>query len=732
MFHRKARLGGLSARVGLGITCGGLVVAGGWLTATAEAATVTCPTVSATGVVTPAPVSGVDWAGCSLVGADLAGVYLTNANFSSANLTGANLTNASLYSDNLSGTNLAAATLTHLFSGGITGTPAVFPANWSLLAGHLLGPEAEILRADLANVNLSGRDLAGVVLSGDNLSGADLSGTDLSGAQLDSSQLTGVNISGADLSGGNLGGASSGAVTTSPATSLPANWTALDGYLIGPSANLTGADLAGLNLSGADLKDSVLTNAIIAGTALAQADITGIQTGGLTGSPLSLPPNFIITSNGFVVGPGADLTNALLSGFDLAGDDLAGANLWLATLKGTDLADADLSGANLLNANLTGASLVAADVAGSDFSFVTLTSADLSQTDFSSVDLTAVLSGKITGSPAALPANWQVLDGYLVGPGADLKQASLPGVNLAGADLDGTIFAIANLTSANLTGANLSNGSVGNANLTGARLDNANLNDTSAEGTNLTNASLAGISDTLANFANDTWLNTTCPDGSNSNAYDDGCFSPLDTKPPAVSVTGVANGKVYVTGDVPKAGCRTTDAGTVTKPASVKVTTTGKNGVGRFTAACSGAVDRAGNTQKAPVSVRYIVAYGLHGFIAPGNGATVARSSKTITVRFRLTSANGSPISASVEKSLASAHYARVKLAGPGITAVTVNCGWNAPQGDLTCAIRIPSGVKTGGSQKYTLTAAEGLVGYGFLTVPAVHGTANPEVIHFK
>jgi hypothetical protein len=273
---------------------------------------------------------------------------------------------------------------------------------------------------------------------------------------------------------------------------------------------------------------------------------------------------------------------------------------------------------------------------------------------------------------------------------------------------------------------------MGNSNLTGARLDNANLHGANVEGTNLTNASLSGASVTGSLFANDSWLNTTCPDGSNSNAYDDGCFSPLDTTPPAVSVTGVANGKVYVTGDVPKAGCTTTDAGTVTKQASVKVTTTGKNGVGRFTATCSGAVDRAGNTQKAPVSASYTVAYGVHGFIAPGNGATVARSSKTITVRFRLTSANGSPISASLEKSLASAHDVRVNLAGPGITAVTVNCSWNAPQGVLTCVIRIPSGVKTGGSRKYTLTAAEGLVSYGFLTVPAVHGTANPEVIHFK
>ena len=171
-------------------------------------------------------------------------------------------------------------------------------------------------------------------------------------------------------------------------------------------------------------------------------------------------------------------------------------------------------------------------------------------------------------------------------------------MDLAGADLDGTSFATANLTSANLTGANLSNGSVGNANLAGARLDNANLNYTSVERTNLTNASLSGTTFTHSFFANDTWLNTTCPDGSKSNAYDDGCFSPLDTTPPTVSVSGVANGKVYVTGAVPKAGCTTTDAGTATTPAVLKVTTTGKNGVGRSTATCSGAVAGPGTSRR--------------------------------------------------------------------------------------------------------------------------------------
>ncbi len=359
----------------------------------------------------------------------------------------------------------------------------------------------------------------------------------------------------------------------------------------------------------------------------------------------------------------------VVSGY-LVGPD---AYLNAAALNGASLVDYDLTGANLQNADLAGASLAGARLDGANLLSANLTGASLPDADLAKAGLErAVLHS------ASLP-------------GADLA-----GANLQAADLSDAALPIANLDDAELQGANLSGAILSAATLTGAR-----------------------------------WLDTTCPDGSNSNLYVDGCFSAKDTTPPTATVTGVANGKVYVTGDVPEAGCKTIDNGTVATAATLEVKTTGKNGVGRFTATCSGAVDLAGNKQKAPVSVSYTVAYGLHGFIAPGNGGTVARSSKTITVRFRLTNASGSAISASLEKSLASAHDVRVTLAGPAIKAVTVNCGWNASQADLTCAIRIPSGVRTGSSQKYTLTAAEGL-GDGFLTVPAVRGTADPEVIHFK
>jgi hypothetical protein len=41
------------------------------------------------------------------------------------------------------------------------------------------------------------------------------------------------------------------------------------------------------------------------------------------------------------------------------------------------------------------------------------------------------------------------------------------------------------------------------------------------------------------------------------------------------------------------------------------------------------------------------------------------------------------------------------------------------------------AGVRTGSKQRYTLTVAEN-VGTGFLTAPALRGTADPEVVHFR
>lgn len=81
----------------------------------------------------------------------------------------------------------------------------------------------------------------------------------------------------------------------------------------------------------------------------------------------------------------------------------------------------------------------------------------------------------------------------------------------------------------------------------------------------------------------------------------------IDLTPPRVAVTGVANGATYFYNQVPVASCSTTDAlSGVATPATLSVTGGSQSGYGTYTATCSGAVDKAGNTAP-PVSMSYTV-----------------------------------------------------------------------------------------------------------------------------
>ena len=57
-----------------------------------------------------------------------------------------------------------------------------------------------------------------------------------------------------------------------------------------------------------------------------------------------------------------------------------------------------------------------------DLTNANLTGVKLSYADLRHADLTGVMSGRIdfgSYTPPKLPTNWQVIDGYLIGPGAD-------------------------------------------------------------------------------------------------------------------------------------------------------------------------------------------------------------------------------------------------------------------------------------------------------------------------
>jgi len=258
--------------------------------------------------------AGADLAGKDLSGANLRGAYLWRADLSCADLSSADLSNADLRLTDLSSTNLSNANL----SGADLHSANLSNANLSgayLHSANLTG--ANLSTADLAGKDLSGAYLSGAYLSGADLSNADLSNADLSNADLSNADLSNADLSGADLhyaslSGADLGGAdlfsaqlggvtSGNAVSAAngPPTSLPTRWKLVKGYLVGPEARLTGADLSEADLSGMDLS-------------------------------------------------GANLLDADLSGADLSGAKLRGTNFYLEDLEGAISHNADLSIAHIV------------------------------------------------------------------------------------------------------------------------------------------------------------------------------------------------------------------------------------------------------------------------------------------------------------------------------------------------------------------------------------------------
>jgi len=165
--------------------------------------------------------------------------------------------------------------------------------------------------------------------------------------------------------------------------------------------------------------------------------------------------------NGYNIGPGADLTGADLTGANLTNADLTGANLTGVQSGGILGAPTLSTDYSVINGYIVGpgVNLANAQLAEQDLSNIDLTGADLSFADLTDADLTGVRSGSLSGMPSALPENYSVINGYIVGPGADLSGADLSGANLY----------FANLTDANLTGADLSLAYLAGADLTGVR-----------------------------------------------------------------------------------------------------------------------------------------------------------------------------------------------------------------------------------------------------------------------
>ena len=671
--------------------------------------------------------SGDDLTNANLTGANLSYGGLIDSNLTGARLVNADLTRAMLTRDKLAGAALAGATLSYLAASGLTGTPASLPAGWSAASGFLLGPAANLASLDMT--------------------GANLAGANLTNASLADATLTGANVAGTILAGADLGHVASGSLAGKPA-SLPAHWSEVSGFLFGPTADLYRANLAGLNFGSADLHQASMDDAKLKGANLGTADMTqatmdGVTSGGVVPGQAVLPGGTAVV-NGYIVGPGANLEGANLVGFRLR-----------ESLVNTDLAGANLKNADFSTNSLLGTILSNADLTGANFTDSTLTAANLSGANLSGASLYGVASGRITGTPLKLPAPWQLLNGYLVGPRANLEQADFGTATFVNADLVAADTNRAGLPQDGMLNTICPDGT-NSDNDGGTCFDNQDTSHGTPPVAHPVVAGLLGaggwytspvtitwnwtVATGLINTADCTRATTSSSEGRlNLSASCTNWLGPegvgvqpllIDTTAPDVRVTGVASGKVYRLGSVPAPGCKTTDSlSGVATAAKLSVTGTSTHGTGSFTATCAGATSKAGLAAK-PVSVHYSVGYQFGGLTAPKPGSTLPKSVRTISVHFALAGANGKAIPASWAAALAKAGQVRVTFTGPGIPRVTAGCTWNAAAKHFQCTVKVPSGIKTGTSHAYVITAQERL-GTAFVPVPVTGKTANPATIHF-
>ena len=162
------------------------------------------------------------------------------------------------------------------------------------------------------------------------------------------------------------------------------------------------ADLSGLVVApiGATVIEGWFTGSSIDGADLSAATIRFVRTGGLTGTPASLPSDVVLAS-GYLFAPastvvggdfvGVDLGAADFGGGFASGSDFSGARMpqtvAFADLSFTTLDGADMSGSSARSTALGGASLIAVDLSGTELRSSGLPNAQIVGSDFSNADL---------------------------------------------------------------------------------------------------------------------------------------------------------------------------------------------------------------------------------------------------------------------------------------------------------------------------------------------------------
>ncbi|MEZ5164952.1 MAG: pentapeptide repeat-containing protein [Acidimicrobiales bacterium] len=308
----------------------------------------------------------------------------------------------------------------------------------------------------------------------------------------------------------------------------------------GPGANLRYCDFSGADLSGIDLSGAAFANATLDHASFVGATLTG-----------------------------ADFTEASVVETDFGGADLTDATLTRA--RGGFFADnANLTRANLRNTgarSVDGANFTDADAVGfGTWVFIgSMVGAHIEGADFTSGSFIGVTSGGITGTATFSPQKG-VVNGYLIDQAVDISGLDFSGVDFGdieltnvravGTDLSdsvikwswGAVYDDATLDRTSFVGAYGANSSFQRVSLVSADMSAAELESTSWRGatiadsaftashvwgaefidatvvfTDFTDVDLSRADFTRAVLAANTWSNTTCPSGVNSDDNGGNC-----------------------------------------------------------------------------------------------------------------------------------------------------------------------------------------------------------------
>ncbi|MEO1268552.1 MAG: ribosomal protein L7/L12 [Myxococcota bacterium] len=433
--------------------------------------------------------------GLTLKGADLRGSHLEGADLREANLHGADLREASLMLADLRGADLTKAQL-DLNTAGTDHTIAHSPYRLARYDRHTrwpdgfdptsieaLGPETDLTRASLHKHNLAHLDLSGASLIQARLNGANLRGANLRGANLTNADLRGADLRSTRLGETRLTGALYNAQTRWDKDIAHTQLGA-----VGPMAQAAGVDLQDRNLQrvsmhGADLRNACIHRANLEHADLSDALLEGAQfQNARYNNATRWPDHFDPTTSG-ALGPRAQLPGVSLPHAVLHGIQLSDANLRHANLTEANLYDANFEGADLRGAQLTRAHLPGANLCDADLTEATLTDADFEQALFN--------------EDTRWPQGFDPCTRGLLGPGAQLPQHDLTGIelsecDLSGANLQGALLDHANLSYADLTGADLRGASLRNANLSSIYLHQSDLRGADLSEADLRHARLHG------------------------------------------------------------------------------------------------------------------------------------------------------------------------------------------------------------------------------------------------